>query len=117
MCLAEKEIRDISHENAVIIGSAADYILRTDPSLFSVFINAPYPVRKKRCIEEYGTDEKDADRIIEYTDKSRALFYAFVSGREWGECRSYNLSLYSSLLGIEKSVDFIIGLLSSSGRL
>ena len=40
-------------------------------------------------------------------DKDRAKYYRSVTGMEWGDARTYDLCLNTSLLGIEKSCDLV----------
>lgn len=94
--------------SCVIIGRCADYVLRNDPDLVSVFIHAPLKERAKRAFEVYGADKDNAENICLKNDKSRANFYNYYSDTRWGMCDSYTLALDSSLLGVEGAVDAII---------
>ena len=38
---------------------------------------------------------------------SRASFYAFYTGKKWGHSTSYDLCISSSILGLDKTTDFI----------
>jgi cytidylate kinase len=46
--------------------------------------------------------------FINKTDKKRANYYNYYSSKRWGDARSYDLSVDSSALGIDKTVDLII---------
>ena len=94
--------------SCVIIGRCADYVLRNDPDLISVFIHAPLKERAKRAYEVYGADKDRAEDICLKNDKSRANFYNYYADTKWGMCGTYTLSLDSSQLGIEGTVDAII---------
>ena len=52
-------------------------------------------------------DVKLKDFILK-SDKKRANYYNYYSGKKWADSRSYDLCLDSSKLGIDKSVDLII---------
>jgi hypothetical protein len=41
-------------------------------------------------------------------DKARANYYAYHTGRKWGEHVNFNLSIDSGYLGIDDIVDLII---------
>ena len=100
--------RIASEGSCVIIGRCADYILRDDPSLLSVFVHSPIASRVRRSIDKYGVAPDKAEDVCHRTDKSRAGFYNYYSDRKWGMARTYDLSLDSSKLGIEGSVDLIL---------
>ncbi len=91
----------------VIVGRAADYILRDNPRLTSVFIHASDEFRIKRITEyEHISDDKARDMIAK-ADKKRASFYNFQTEKRWGHAASYNLSVDTSQLGIDGCVTLI----------
>lgn len=101
-------IRNIAEKGpSVIIGRCADYILEGYANCISVFIHAPLPDRVKRAVSDYGIDSKKAEAIVLKTDKQRANYYNFYTGKRWGSIDSYHLSIDSSLMGIDNTVDFI----------
>ncbi len=102
-------IRKVAKKGScIIIGRCADYILRGNPDLISVFVHAPLEARVRRAIECYEIPADRAEDVCLKNDKSRANFYNYYSDQKWGMCRTYSLSLDSSLLGIDGCVDEII---------
>ena len=99
-------------ESCVIVGRCADYALEDNPDCFSVYIHADIKFRMARIKAESEEGKfKDDNKIIDFinkTDKKRANYYNYYSSKKWGECQSYDLSVDSSVLGIDKSVDFIL---------
>lgn len=91
----------------VIVGRAADYILRDNPRLTSVFIHASMEYRMKRVTEFEHIDEAKAKDMIVKADKKRASFYNFQTEKKWGAASSYNLSLDTSDIGIDGCVRMI----------
>ena len=73
----------------------------------SVFITAPLESRIKRVAMRNGIDESEAKDRIRKRDKDRAAYYNFYSAKEWGDAKSYDLCVDSSLLGIEGTVDLL----------
>ena len=91
----------------VIVGRAADYILREYKNLTTVFVHASLDYRIQRVAEfEKITDAKAKDMILK-ADKKRASFYNFQTDKKWGAVSSYNLSVDTSDLGIEGAVKLI----------
>lgn len=102
--------------SCIIIGRCGDYILKDDPDLISVFIHAPLEARVKRAVEVYGIPADRAEDICLKNDKSRANFYNYYSDRKWGMCRTYSISLDSSLLGIDGCVEEITRFMELSAK-
>ena len=102
-------IRKIAAEGpAIFIGRASNYILR-DFDCLNVFICAPMEVRKNYVRRREELPEDKAEEIIFKRDRARAEFYNFFSFGHWGKSSDYHLCIDSSILGIEKTADYIIG--------
>ena len=102
-------ISDIAKDGAcVIVGRCADYILKDDPDLISVFIHAPTEVRVRRIAEKEGLTETKARERILKTDKKRANYYNFYTDRVWGDISNYEISLDSSRLGAEGTAEILL---------
>lgn len=101
--------RIASESSCVIVGRCADYILRNEEGLVSCFIHAPMDVKIKNVIEyERGEiDEKKAESVIEKISRKRASYYKFFTHKHWGKAESYDLTIDSSVLGKERTADFI----------
>ncbi len=91
----------------VIVGRAADYILRDNPHMTSVFIHSSMRFRLDRVMEYEHIDEAKAREMILRADKKRASFYNFQTEKKWGAVSSYNLSLDTSDIGIDGCVKMI----------
>ena len=94
-------------ENCVFVGRCADYILRTKPGLFSVFITADEDVRINEVAKRYNMDNDTARKFIRQKEASRAKYYNYYTSKVWGAAESYDLCINSSLLGIERTAEFI----------
>lgn len=99
-----------SQESSVIVGRCADYALADDPNCVSVFIHAPLEFRRERVKKENKQEFRDDNKINDFinkTDKKRANYYNYYSGKKWGDSRSYQLCIDSSVLGIDQTVELI----------
>lgn len=104
-----KIIKELASENScVIIGRCADYVLRDFDNVLSVFVHAPKDFCMKKAAEKHSMSESDLEKFIAKTDKGRAEYYKYHTGREWTDARNYDLCLDSSKLGFERCVDEII---------
>lgn len=102
-------IRRIADEGScVIVGRCADYVLRGMPEATNVFIYAEEADKIKRAVQEYGVPEDSVKKMMKDTDKARANYYAYHTGRKWGDHVNYNLSIDSGYIEIEDIVDLII---------
>ena len=88
-------------ENCIIVGRCADYILRNHPRHVSIFVHADYEDRVKFVMERNNISEADAKELIEHTDAIRSDYHNFYSETNWGDSRSYDICVNSSLLGLE----------------
>lgn len=99
----------------VLIGRCADYALKDRDDVINLFITAPLSSRIKRVAMRNGISEDEARERIRRRDKDRAAYYNFYSAKEWGDAKSYDLCIDSSLLGIEGTVDLLEDLLKRKG--
>lgn len=92
-------------ESCVIIGRCADYILKDDEQVISVYIHAPL----EACIQgvEKIAPVKNPKQHILTTDKRRAAYYHYFTGQDWKDANNYDLCLDSSALGYEKCIEVI----------
>ncbi len=99
-------------ESAIFIGRCADYALVDNPNLIRIFIHAPLEARIARISRIHNLTENKAKERILKTDKKRSSYYNYYSNGKWGEAANYDLSINSSLLGIDATVqtleDFIL---------
>lgn len=101
-------IREIAENGScVIVGRAADYILKDYDNVVRIFIHAPQDYRIQRVMDIYGDTPKEARVNIERSDKARASYYEHISGTHWGDARNYELTVDSSD-GVEKTAQFIV---------
>ena len=103
----DKVIKKIAEEGScVIVGRAADYVLRDNEDLVRVFIYAPDEFRVKRIMEIYGDSYEMAKKNVRRSDEARASYYKKISGLTWGDRHNYDLVVNSSM-GLEESAELI----------
>ena len=101
-------IRGLAAEKSCLfVGRCADYILRKHPRCINVFISASPEARIARLSELYGVGEEEAENMMNKADKKRSEYYNYYSFKTWGAAATYHLCIDSSILGIEKTIDFI----------
>ncbi|NBI68919.1 MATE family efflux transporter [Pseudoflavonifractor sp. 60] len=103
----EKAINVIADMGScVIIGRAADHVLRNRKNVVRIFIHAPKDVRVRKVMEMYGDTEAEGRKSIARSDAARGSYYKSISGLEWGNSRQYELTVDSSI-GVEKTAQLI----------
>ena len=108
----DKAINMIADMGAcVIVGRAADYVLRNRKNVVRIFIHAPKDYRVKKVMEMYGDTEQESRKSIARSDSARGTYYKSISGHEWGDAHQYELSVDSSI-GPEKTAELICGYIS-----
>lgn len=101
-------IRKLSErESCVLVGRCADYILRDKRRCVNLFIHAPVEVRVKTVMEQQSLPRAEAAELVRKMDKTRSNYYNYYTDKEWGVASSYHLSLDSSLLGVDRTEEFI----------
>ena len=112
----DKIIRKIADNGScVIVGRAADYVLRDHENVVRIFLYAPEEYKVRRIMELYGDNEAEAVKHVRSADAKRASYYHSVSERVWGDRGNYDLMLDTSI-GIEGSVESIYTFLQSKNE-
>lgn len=101
--------------SCVIVGRAADYVLRNYEDVVRVFVYAGEEYKIRRVMEVYGDDFKQAKENIRRSDEARSSYYKNISGLSWGERHNYEL-LVDSSVGVEESADIICGYISGIAK-
>ena len=104
---AEVIKRLAKNETCVIIGRAADYVLKDYPNVVSVFVHASPEFNLARAMERNSMTTAEMEKFIASTDKYRSDFYKHYTGREWTDARNYDLCLNSGKQVFEKCVEEI----------
>lgn len=101
-------ILDLAEKGScVIVGRCADFILKDNPDALHIFIHASMAFRADRIVRLYGESEKKPEERLTDKDMKRSVHYKHYTGREWGKCQNYHLSLDSGVVGIEQCVSWI----------
>ena len=101
-------IRELADEGpCVIVGRCSDYVLGERPNCLKVFIHADLADRVTRCAEEYHIEAANMTERVKEIDRGRANYYNYYTGHNWGEMRQYDLTLNSSVTGVDGAVELI----------
>lgn len=102
-------IKKIAEEEAcVIVGRCADYALQEYKNSLHIFIHAEEDFKIKRIMDNFNVSEDEARDMMIKKDKQRQSYYNYYSTKKWGRSDSYDLSISSSVLGIDGTVEMLI---------
>lgn len=87
--------------DGVFVGRCADYILAERYEPVKIFIHAPFDDRVVVTEKEYTLSKSHAETLVKKSDKKRASYYSFYTGKVWGEASNYDLTINSSALNAE----------------
>lgn len=111
----DKIIKKIAESGScVIIGRAADHILREHQDIVRIFIHAPKDYRVKKIMEMYGDTEQEAKKNMEHSDAARSNYYRSVTGLPWAHSDNYELCIDSSI-GEQACAEMICTYLEKKG--
>lgn len=108
--LAEKE-------DCIIVGRCGNYILKDNPDMTSVFIHAPEEYRIEKTAEDRNISTAKAKQLVEKEDKARAGFHKYYANEVWNCADGYELSIDSSIVGIDGAVDLIMDFVDKKERM
>ncbi|MBE6720168.1 MAG: cytidylate kinase-like family protein [Ruminococcaceae bacterium] len=97
-----------SGESFVICGRCADYVLKDNPSLISIFVHADDLSKTERIMKLHDCSMPQAIKMIEKNNKIRREYHNQFCKTKWGELKNYDICVNSSRLGVSGTADFLI---------
>lgn len=98
-------IKNIANEGpCLFIGRCADYALSDYKNVINIFIYAPMEFRAEEIAKREGVSIEKAKDIANKADKQRASYYNYYTTKKWGDIKSYNVCIDSSVLGVDGTV-------------
>lgn len=103
-----KVIRELAQDqDCVVIGRCADYILRDMDFVLNVFVYAPIENRIEEEMRIRTLTRADAEKLTRKTDKRRADYYRYFTGRDWRDAAHYDLCLNTGKMTIDQCVEMV----------
>lgn len=97
----------------VFVGRCADYILENRPAVMKVFLYSSFEARVKSIAQQRGISEAEAKSDIVRTDRRRANYYNYYSGKKWGKTENYDIAISTDVLGIEGTAKLLADMYSA----
>lgn len=104
-------------QDCVIVGRCGNYILKDNPDMTSVFIHAPEEYRIQKTAESRNLSMEKAKKLVEKEDRARAGFHKYYADEVWNCSDSYQLTIDSSVVGVDGAVEMIMEFLDKKERM
>lgn len=103
-----KVLRELlKKESYVVLGRAADFVLRDQPNAISIFLSASEEACVGREREIMQMDTFGVNRHIRSINRYRSDYYKYHTGKKWKNPENYDLCLRTDVLGYQGCVDLI----------
>ena len=93
--------------SCIIIGRCADFILKDYDNVIRLYFYAPMDCCIKRTKELYGMSEEEIIKKIQKTDKERAFYYEYYTGRKWNDASNYDMCLNTESMSYETCIAMV----------
>lgn len=95
---------------SVFVGRCADSVLEGREHVLRVFFYADFTHRVNEICKRHSLSESEAKSIIIKTDRHRANYYNYYTGRKWGKPENYDLMLATDRLTTEQAAQIVASL-------
>lgn len=93
----------------VVVGRCSETVLKDFDCLISIFVLADRQVKLDRIMSILGLSKEEAEAKMNRHDKHRKEYHNYYCTVKWGDSRNYDISINSSKLGIDKTIDYLEG--------
>ncbi len=95
-------------ESFIVVGRCSEHLFKDYPGLISFFIGGDMDKKINRIRQVRNMTEEQAKAAIAKHDRKRKAYHDYYSESGWGDARTYDVTLNSSRLGIEETVDTML---------
>lgn len=95
-------------DSFVVVGRCSETILKEFDSLVSIFVLGDMEKKVERIMRLYQLSESQAVKKIREKDWKRRRYHNSFCEGKWGASRNYDLSINSSKLGVDGTVELLI---------
>lgn len=88
-------------ESYVVLGRAADFILKDFPNVFRIYLYADEKIRVQHEAMRLHITQEDARSRIRKLDKERNEFHRFYTGKNREDYTNYDLCINTGVLGFD----------------
>ena len=104
-------------DSFVIVGRCSEHVLKAYDSMVSVFVLGERHHKIQRICELFKLSENKAEKFMKEKDMKRKRYHNGFCEGKWGDSRNYDISVNSSVLGIEGTVAVLIDFIDRKRQL
>ncbi len=91
----------------VVVGRCSETILKDYKGLITIFVLADRDVKIERVSTIRKMSVAEAEATMNRHDRKRKEYHNYYCTGKWGDSRNYDISINSSKLGIDATVDYL----------
>lgn len=91
----------------VVVGRCSETILKNYEGVVSIFVLGDWETKRERIMRLYRLSAEEAEHMMSRKDWERKSYHNYYCKVKWGDSRNYDLSINSSRLGIDRTVDLL----------
>lgn len=95
-------------DSFIIVGRCGEDVLKEYDALVSIFVLGDKEVKKERIMKVYDKTEFMAERLMHEKDTERKRYHNSFCEGKWGDSRNYDISVNSSVLGLDATAELLI---------
>lgn len=103
-------------ESFVIVGRCAESVLKDHPALVSIFVLGDKQEKIDRIMKTDNLSAKKADALRIEMDAKRKKYHNSHCEGKWGDSRNYDISINSSKLGIDETMNILTDYIEARQR-
>ena len=108
--ITEHVVEEVAAEGRVVlVGRAAPAVLARERDAIHVKVVAPRDWRIRVIMQRLGIPQEEAAKLTDETDRNRARYHRQHYQRDWADPTNYHMVLNTAALGMEGTVDVIVG--------
>lgn len=95
-------------DSFVVVGRCSEHVLKEYNCMISMFILGDKQKKLERIMALYHLEESAAQKFILEKDMKRKRYHNSYCEGKWGDSRNYDISVNSSRLGVEETVEVLV---------
>lgn len=95
-------------ESFVIVGRCSESVLKEYDAMVSIFILGESEHKIERVMERHNLSRNAAQKLMQEKDYKRKRYHNSYCEGKWGDSRNYDISVNSSRLGVDKTVEVLV---------
>lgn len=100
----------VAHGPVVVVGRGAQSMLAARMDAIHIFCYAPRPALVARAASRLGVDKREAERVVDDTNRQREQYVKKHWNRSWRAQENYHLCVNTDWLGIDQAAQMIVRL-------